>query len=89
MIRSAERSIPVELDTHSFAGNYNLCLWLNGLTVRDSSERKGKAELKLKKGWNAMVFESNHLELQWQFDIKLVGVPGEELSDLRFSTVRH
>ena len=82
-----DRSVPLAFDSHTFAGDYYLSLWLNGQSVRESSDRKGKAELKLRKGWNAVVFKSNHLEWQWQFDIKMVETPGNDLSDLRFSTV--
>ncbi len=84
-----ERSVPMEFDSHTFAGDYYLSLWVNGQVVRQSWDRKGTAELKLKKGWNAIVFKSNHLEWQWQFDMKIVESPGDHLDDLRFSTVAH
>jgi len=84
-----ERTVPVAFDSQTFAGVYDLCLWLNGQTVRDSTDKKGTAELKLQKGWNSLIFKSNHLTWQWQFDIKLVEAPGDDLSDLRFSTVPH
>lgn len=80
-----DRTITASFDSHTFAGDYFLSLWLNGQNVRASIDRKGTAELKLKKGWNALVFKCNHLEWQWQFDIDLSPAAGESLDDLRFS----
>jgi len=79
------RTVPVEVNSNAFAAGYFLSLWLNGANLWESSQRTGKTELKLQKGWNALVFKSNHLEWQWQFQIRLAPVSPEATDDLRFS----
>ena len=81
-----DRAITAGFDSHTFAGDYFLSLWLNGENVRASRERKGTTDLNLKTGWNALVFRSDHLEWQWQFNIDLAAKPGGTLEDLRFAT---
>ncbi|MEI8197405.1 MAG: hypothetical protein WCI73_16025, partial [Phycisphaerae bacterium] len=81
-----ERVLTAKFDSHIFAGSYFLSVWLNGQNVHAAAERKGNATLKLNQGWNALVFKSNHLQWQWQFDIDLVPATGESLDDLRFSS---
>lgn len=85
ILSPTDRSITASFDSHTFAGDYFLSLWLNGQKVRASTDRRGTVELKLKKGWNALVLKCNHLEWQWQFDIGLTPAAGESLDDLRFS----
>jgi len=80
-----DRTVPVEISSQIFAGENFLAVWTNGSEIWKSKERKGKAETGLKKGWNAMVFKSNHLSWQWQFDIRLLPTEKDDLSDLRFS----
>ena len=80
-----DRTLTAAFGSRIFAGTNFLSVWLNGQDVRASMERKGTAALKLTKGWNALVFKSNHLEWQWQFDIDLIPAAGESLDDLRFS----
>ena len=80
-----DRTLTGAFGSRIFAGTNFLSVWLNGENVRATLERKGAANLKLTKGWNALVFKSNHLSWQWQFDIDLVPAAGESLEDLRFS----
>ena len=85
-----DRSIQFKLDTKAIGDNSHLSLWLNGNSVFEGQlgANKGKVvDAQLKKGWNALVFKSNHLRWQWQFSIEPVENPQDDWSDLRFSSV--
>lgn len=85
----SERTVPVEIGANTFAGDRAVAIWINGKNVWASMENSGKTEITLHKGWNPLVFKSNHLEWQWQwqFQIRLLPTAEDDLSDLRFSIV--
>ena len=85
----SDRSIPIQIDSDAFTGGNHLTIWGNGEKQWESASRRGFSTIKLHKGWNTLVFRSNHLEWLWQFDIKLISTPSDDLSDLRFSIVPH
>ena len=62
-------------------------LWLNGRELSAGNLKNGsspRVAVLLKKGWNALVFKSNHREGQWQFDVELTAEKDESLDGVRF-----
>ena len=85
-----ERPIQFKIDTRAIGDLNHLALWLGGTSVFQGHIKAGKSELvegKLVKGWNPLVFKSNHRTWQWQFSIEIVETAQDDLSDLRFSSV--
>lgn len=88
----SERDRPVQfkLGSQSFGGNDYLAVWMNGDGIYSGhimGDRGKIVETTLRKGWNALVFKSNHLSWQWHFSIDLLETTADDLSDLRFSVV--
>jgi lysophospholipase L1-like esterase len=87
-----DRSVQFKLGSQSFGGNDYLAFWMNGESVYSGHimpDRGKIVEAKLRKGWNALVFKSNHLQWQWHFSIDLVETAADDLGDLRVSIVPH
>ncbi len=85
-----ERPVQFKLGSQSFGGNDFLAVWMNGESFYSGHimrERGKIVETRLRKGWNALVFKSNHLQWQWHFSIDLVPTEADDLSDLRVSVV--
>ena len=85
-----ERTVSFKLGSQSFGGNDYLGVWMNGQSIYSGhimAERGKVVETKLNKGWNALVFKSNHLQFQWHFTIDLLPTDTDDLSDLRVSIV--
>lgn len=86
-----ERPITVVLGSRTFAGAVGLNVWLNGVEIyaKDLCTEPGKkasVEAKLLKGSNCLVLKCCHLTWQWQASLKLEGMNGDSLDDLRYST---
>lgn len=83
-----ERPLTIQVRSSGFANGSHLTIWLNGerVSVGHIKDAKSKEDttVTLKKGWNALVFKSNHLQTQWQFAINLLG---ENLESLKFSAI--
>jgi hypothetical protein len=47
--------------------------------------RGDKVTTLLKKGWNSLVFRSDHSQWLWAFQLELRGVNGDALKDVRVS----
>lgn len=90
-----ERPVKLELSTKALVARIYLSVWLNGNLIyekdltQDSQlkeARKVTVDAVLKKGKNTLVIKSNHCNWQWQFAANLVGLDGDGLDDLRYST---
>jgi hypothetical protein len=90
-----ERAVKLELSTKGLATRIHLSVWLNGNLIYEKDltkdpqrkeARKVTVDAVLKKGENTLVIKSNHVNWQWQFVANLVGVDGDSLDDLRYST---
>ncbi|HSI84116.1 MAG: SGNH/GDSL hydrolase family protein [Candidatus Methylacidiphilales bacterium] len=85
----SETDRPVEVLTSplGFVNNNYLSLWMNGEKLCDGVPlKKGdKVTTSLKKGWNALVFRSDHSTWLWAFSLDLRGINGDELKDVRVS----
>ena len=83
-----ERPLTIQVLPSGFAAGSYLTLWLNGEKFFGDHIKKAKekdpATVTLKKGWNALVFKSNHVQTQWQFAINILG---DNLETLKFSAV--
>ncbi len=85
-----ERPLQFKIGSQSFGGNDYLAVWMNGESFYSGHimrERGKTVETKLRKGWNALVFKTNHLQWQWHFSIDLLPTAADDLSDLRVSIV--
>ncbi|HSI85434.1 MAG: GDSL-type esterase/lipase family protein [Candidatus Methylacidiphilales bacterium] len=80
---------PVEVLTSplGFVNNNYLTLWVNGekLCAGVQLKKGDKVTTTLKKGWNSMVFRSDHSTWQWAFALDIRGLNGDELKDVRVS----
>ena len=77
-----------------FAGNIFLTVWLNKEKVYQDeltkkSGKKDQVKVKLKKGWNLLVFKSNRMTWQWQQSVNLAPIGSDSLDDLRYSMLKH
>jgi len=90
-----ERPVKLELSTKGLAARIHLSVWLNGNLIYEKDltqdpqlkeARKVTVDAVLKKGENTLVIKSNHCNWQWQFAANLVGIDGDGLDDLRYST---
>lgn len=87
-----ERPVQFKLGSASFGGNDYLAVFLNGQSLYSGSIMADRGKLldaTLHKGWNALMFKSNHLAWQWHFSIDLVPAAADDLADLRVSIVPH
>ena len=83
------RTIKVRIVPLGFTGENYLTAWINAREVFSGDLKKeapAPLDIPLEKGWNALVFKSNHRERQWQFAIDLASEKGQSLDDLRFRT---
>ena len=90
-----ERPVKLELSTKGLAARIHLSVWLNGNLIYEKDltqdpqlkeARKVTVDAVLKKGENTLVIKSNHCNWQWQFAANLVGIDGDGMDDLRYST---
>lgn len=90
-----ERPVKLELTTKGIAARIHLSVWLNGNLICEKDltqdpqlkeNRKVVVDAVLKKGENTLVIKSNHCNWQWQFAANLLGIDGDSLDDLRYST---
>lgn len=90
----SDQELPVELHLGSsvFAGQIGVVVWLNGErlyagVITGEPQRKAVKPATLKKGWNCLVFKTNHCTWQWQFSLDLTSnVPGA-IENLRVAAV--
>jgi len=84
-----DRTIQWKLGSQAFSGTDSyISVWLNGNSIlagQIGASTNKVMDAQLKKGWNPLVFKSNHLRWQWQFSFDLVETPEDDLSGLRFS----
>ncbi len=50
-------------------------------------KRSRTVEVRLERGWNALLFRSNHVTWQWQCSVDVTPVSEDALDDLRYSIV--
>lgn len=80
-----DRPVRLQIGASMFAGAVHLIVWLNGKDIYCDKLGVKTIDTELKKGWNSMVFKSNHRTWQWQQSIALAGVGDDSLADLRYS----
>ncbi len=81
------RTINLRLLPLGFTRDNYLTVWMNAREVFSGDLKKAPPSplaVPLDKGWNVLVFKSNHREWQWQFAIELASANGESLDSLRF-----
>ena len=89
------REVEMKLSSRRmFAGKIFLTVWLNQAKVyQDELTKKKKKEdqvkVKLKKGWNTLVFKSNRRMWQWQNSINLTPIGSDSLDELKYSCIKH
>ena len=90
----SDKELPLKLTlgNKTFAGATGLCIWVNGEPVyagaiTSEPGKKAERDIILKKGWNSLVFKSNHLQWQWQFSIDLTASNPADLEALTFSRI--
>ncbi len=84
------RPVNIDLSSSIFAGDIYLTVWLNGNQVYGGQitkepGKKTMVKAVLQKGWNRLVFKSNHRTWQWQVCINVVSTDNEPLNDLHYS----
>jgi len=87
-----DRPVSVDLSVQAFAGNTHLGVHLNGSAIysgvlTSEPKRHKVLDARLRKGWNALVCTSSHMQWQWQHAVDVQGLAGDTLDDLRFSAV--
>ena len=90
----SEKELPVQVSfgTRTFAGQMAVVAWLNGEkfyagTINAEPDHKRVRAATLRKGWNSLVFKSNHCTWQWQFSMDLACEHPADLERLRLTTV--
>ncbi|HEY3328656.1 MAG TPA: GDSL-type esterase/lipase family protein [Capsulimonadaceae bacterium] len=86
-----ERSVSLKLGSNVFAGNIGLAVWLNGerkyaAVITSEPQKQATIAANLHQGWNFLLAKSNHFTWQWQVSIDIVGVTGDDLTDVRYAT---
>jgi len=89
-----ERPVAIDLSTQIFAGSMQMVVYLNGAKLYDGlltgePQKRRSIEGRLRPGWNALVFNLNHLAWQWQCTVDLKAVGDDSLEDLRYSILPH
>ena len=79
--------VTVQIKPLGFVSSSHLMVWLNGTQLHaahlgDKAAQKS-FEVTLNKGWNALVWESNSLQVQWQFGVDLAGKTEADTNSLR------
>ncbi|EIQ01382.1 lysophospholipase L1-like esterase [Opitutaceae bacterium TAV1] len=77
----------VRIRSLGFVNGSHLSVWLNGKNLfagQLAAAPDAKLPVALKAGWNALVFQSNNYQVQWQFAIDLLS---EKPDALRVSTM--
>jgi hypothetical protein len=82
----------VSFGTRTFAGQMAVVAWLNGEkfyagAINAEPDHKRVRAATLRKGWNSLVFKSNHCTWQWQFSMDLACEHPADLERLRLTTV--
>ena len=79
--------VTVQIRPLGFVASSHLMLWLNGTRLYaahlSDKETPKTMEVQLNKGWNALVWQSNSLQVQWQFAVDLTGKTEAETASLR------
>lgn len=85
-----ERPVSLQVVTLGISGKNFLTVWLNGGKAWSGiiPLQPDSVPVELKKGWNSLVFKSNHRQWRWQFSIDLVPQKADDLGDLRVRTQR-
>ncbi len=81
----AERQLTIQIQPKGFGADSYMTLWWNGEKLFSDpikTEKNRALPVTVRKGWNSLVFKSNHCQTQWQF---LVDLAGENLDSLRVS----
>lgn len=83
-----ERTAILKLGATIFAGTIGLDVWLNGEKVyagviTQAPGKKAEVPVKLREGSNVLAFKSSHGTWQWQQNVSLEPVEGDDLDDLR------
>lgn len=90
-----QRSVKLHLSGGGLAARIYLTAWLNGKKVYENdittdpiTREAGRVsvEVQLQGGQNTLVIKSNHVNWQWQSFASFVGLNGDDLADLRYST---
>lgn len=89
-----ERPVNIDLSVQAFAGNMHLNVSINGAAVYSGvltaeAKKRKTVEARLRRGWNALVCDTSHMQWQWQFTADLQGLNGDSLEDLRYSAIPH
>jgi len=79
--------VTVQIKPLGFVSSSHLMVWLNGTQLHaahlgDKAAQK-TFEVMINKGWNALVWESNSLQVQWQFSVDLAGKTEADTNSLR------
>ena len=87
-----ECPVTITMGNRTFAGQIGLRVWMNGEclysgVITAEPNKKVEKSAALKKGWNCLVFKSNHCTWQWQFSIDMACQTPEETARLLVSTV--
>ena len=80
-----ERPLTIQIQPKGFGADSYMTLWWNGEKLFSDpikTEKNRALPVTVRKGWNSLVFKSNHCQTHWQF---LVDLAGENLDGLRVS----
>ncbi|MDR1279953.1 MAG: GDSL-type esterase/lipase family protein [Opitutaceae bacterium] len=76
------QSLSVHIRRFGFVNGSHLSIWMNGESVHAGQLAEAPSSglpVTLKPGWNALVFQSNNYQVQWQFAVDLAGARPETL----------
>lgn len=90
----SDKEMPVQfvIGNQTFAGSTGVCVYLNGEkiypgAITSEKNRKITREAILQKGWNRLVFKTNHHQWQWQFSLDIKSTVPGDVESLRVSSV--
>ncbi|WP_269523307.1 SGNH/GDSL hydrolase family protein [Coraliomargarita parva] len=88
----SEHARPVRLTVSrpGFAGVSYSQVWLNGDSIYSGDTSKARGQLfesSVRKGWNLLSFKTNFSQWQWQLEVGMIGLEGDDLNDLSYSIV--
>ncbi|MEO7934196.1 MAG: GDSL-type esterase/lipase family protein [Chthoniobacterales bacterium] len=80
-----QRSVSLRVVSLGISGKNHLTAWMNGHEISSGMIAVAPVMVKteLEKGWNRLVFKSNHRQWRWQFALDIVPQQGDVLEDLR------